>query len=224
MMSFNEAIKTCFKKYFVCTGRATRAEYWWFQLFLWSVLTFCTFLGILTHDLDTVSIVIGVSFFTLTLVPNFCVSVRRLHDTGWSGYTYLWCLLSAFLGLIIINIRNMFPSDDDNEYGPNPFMQKKLKEAQMGHNTDISVKIEDNNISQNKDAIYIPHGIVSEESEDTSKPVVTTKSINLMTMDANANNVISQENEHSQVRYCSFCGKKVVNKDAVYCKECGKKL
>ena len=33
MMSFKEAIKVCFKKYFKISGRATRAEYWWFQLF-----------------------------------------------------------------------------------------------------------------------------------------------------------------------------------------------
>ena len=40
MMTFSESIKTCFKKYFDSEGRATRAEYWWFQLLWWCVTIF----------------------------------------------------------------------------------------------------------------------------------------------------------------------------------------
>ena len=32
MMSFGEAVKTCFKKYVTFSGRARRSEYWWFAL------------------------------------------------------------------------------------------------------------------------------------------------------------------------------------------------
>ena len=32
MMSFGEAVKTCFKKYATFSGRARRSEYWWFML------------------------------------------------------------------------------------------------------------------------------------------------------------------------------------------------
>ena len=32
MMSFTESLYTCFKKTFVYQGRASRSEYWWFQL------------------------------------------------------------------------------------------------------------------------------------------------------------------------------------------------
>ena len=39
-MTFSESIKTCFKKYFDSEGRATRAEYWWFQLLWWCVIIF----------------------------------------------------------------------------------------------------------------------------------------------------------------------------------------
>ena len=31
-MTFSESISKCFKKYFVFQGRASRSEYWWFQL------------------------------------------------------------------------------------------------------------------------------------------------------------------------------------------------
>ena len=31
-MTFGESISVCLKKYFVFEGRASRSEYWWFQL------------------------------------------------------------------------------------------------------------------------------------------------------------------------------------------------
>lgn len=41
MMSFGEAIKTCFKKYATFSGRARRSEYWWFAM-LNIILAVCT--------------------------------------------------------------------------------------------------------------------------------------------------------------------------------------
>lgn len=219
-MTFSESIKTCFKKYFDIEGRATRAEYWWFQLLWWCVTTFCTTIMFATRG-DTAGVisVIWLLFLAFTLIPNFCVCVRRLHDTGWSANTFLWCWLGVWVGLIIINIRNMFPSDDDNEYGRNPFLLKKLKEAQMEQTSCIPVRIEENEISQEEDTRYMPHSTMS---EDISKPAETAPTTTAMSADAI--NVASQEKEHTQMRYCRFCGEKVANKDAVYCKECGKKL
>ena len=35
-MKFSQAVKTCFKKkYFTISGRASRSEFWWFQVFIW---------------------------------------------------------------------------------------------------------------------------------------------------------------------------------------------
>lgn len=222
MITFSESIKTCFKKYFNIEGRATRAEYWWFQLLWWCVTTFCTTIMFATRgDTAGVIAVIWLLFLAFTLIPNFCVCVRRLHDTGWSANTFLWCLLGVWVGLIIINIRNMFPSDDDNEYGRNPFLLKKIKEAQMGHFSSVPLKTEKHDTLQNKDSHYMPHDI---EPEEISKLAMAAESINSKTMVADANNVVSQENEQRQVKFCRFCGEKVSNNDAVYCKKCGKKL
>ncbi len=33
-MDFQTSIKTCFKKYADFSGRASRSEFWWFELFL----------------------------------------------------------------------------------------------------------------------------------------------------------------------------------------------
>lgn len=140
MMTFTESIKTCLKKYFVTRGRATRAEYWWFQLLWWMTTVFCAVMptavvSVLGIKGDGVFVVIWAFwalwalFFLFTLIPNFCVCARRLQDTGWSSYIFIWCIFCLGLALLIINIRNMFPSDDDNEYGANPF-----------HNNDVEAR------------------------------------------------------------------------------------
>lgn len=139
MMTFTESIKTCLKKYFDTRGRATRAEYWWFQLLWWMTTVFCAVMATAVESVlgegEGVSGVIlallalWALFFLFTLIPNFCVCARRLQDTGWSSYTFIWCIFCLWLGLLIINIRNMFPSDDDNEYGANPF-----------HNNDVEAR------------------------------------------------------------------------------------
>ena len=54
------------------------------------------------------------------LVPSIAVSVRRLHDTGRSG----WWLLIGLIPLIGFIVLIVFLATDgepgDNEYGPNP--------------------------------------------------------------------------------------------------------
>ena len=86
-MSFVESIESAFKKYFVWKGRASRSEFWWFYLFY--------FVGTLVTTL--VDLIYGVpvlnTIFTLaTLIPFLSVFIRRLHDTGHSGWWY-WIVL-----------------------------------------------------------------------------------------------------------------------------------
>lgn len=99
-MGFGEAIKTCFSKYFTFSGRARRSEYWWFYLFT-ILLGFAA--GIIDVLLGTGSDDIGI-FGTIaslvTLIPSLSAQVRRLHDTGRSG----WWIGGAFIAVIIFGI------------------------------------------------------------------------------------------------------------------------
>ena len=59
-------------------------------------------------------------FSLATLIPTLAVSVRRLHDTGRSGW---WLLLSLIplIGAIVLLV--FFVQDSaagDNAHGPNP--------------------------------------------------------------------------------------------------------
>lgn len=133
MMSFGTAIKTCFKKYFTISGRATRAEYWWFALFSTSLTVLAAFLtaAIAQPMGDEGALIFWCIYLIVMLPPNFCVTVRRLHDVGLSGWWNLTLLLGG-IGGIFLFIVSLEPSDVNNKYGPKPSdkPQENLKAAE----------------------------------------------------------------------------------------------
>lgn len=109
-MTFQDAIKTCFAKYADFKGRALRSEYWWFWLF--TVLV-----GL---ALSAVSEAVAGIFYLAVLLPSLAAAVRRLHDTGRTG----WWLLIGFIPLVGAIVLIVFTTQEgsgiDNEYGPPP--------------------------------------------------------------------------------------------------------
>lgn len=108
------------KKYAVFSGRARRKEYWLFLLF--NVLISIG-LAIIEGAAGLTYRGYGVlRFYYLlaVLIPWIAVSVRRLHDTGHSG----WWLLISFIPLIGAIALLVFYLQDsqpgENQYGPNP--------------------------------------------------------------------------------------------------------
>lgn len=124
MISFTDAVKNGFQKAFVLQGRATRAEYWWWALFIWLViLPLITIPGVLSSTFNATPIVTDKFYFLLGLwlviiiVPTISLSVRRLHDIGKSAW-YLLVNVIPYIGNFIFSIIMCLPSDDDNRYGP----------------------------------------------------------------------------------------------------------
>jgi len=78
LMTLFEAVDTCFTKYVVFRGRASRSEYWWFNLF---VLAIGVIVRIFRGPIKVLSIIIGLAIFP----PLIAVAVRRLHDLDRSG-------------------------------------------------------------------------------------------------------------------------------------------
>lgn len=110
------------RKYFVFEGRARRKEYWMFVLF--SILISIV-LSIVERVTGLYSAENGVGFLSsiyslAILIPSITVGVRRLHDTGKSGW---WILIGLipFIGSIVLIVFFVMDSDPgQNEYGPNP--------------------------------------------------------------------------------------------------------
>ncbi|NVK00595.1 MAG: DUF805 domain-containing protein [Oceanospirillaceae bacterium] len=82
------------KKYDQLSGRATRSEYWGFWLLNLIVGNIALIIDFL---LGFQVVVILVSL--CMLVPNITVAVRRLHDTGRSGW---WLLLPLAPALFVV--------------------------------------------------------------------------------------------------------------------------
>ena len=111
------------KKYAVFSGRAQRAEYWYFFLFS-IIISFVLGIidGVIGFGVGTImgmGILSGI-YSLAVLIPGLAVSVRRLHDIGKSGWMLL-ILLIPLIGIIWLLILFVINSDPgENKYGPNP--------------------------------------------------------------------------------------------------------
>ena len=110
------------KKYAVFSGRARRKEYWFFVLFNIIVSIILAVIDGVTGTLDSESGMglLGLIYTLAILIPALAVSVRRLHDTGRSGW-WLLILLIPLIGTIVILIFMVQDSKpEENQYGPSP--------------------------------------------------------------------------------------------------------
>lgn len=103
------------------SGRAQRAEYWWFALFCVAGSIAAAILDlVLGSDLVDGFGLFGLVFALAIILPSLSVAIRRLHDTDRSGW---WvCLgLIPLIGTIILLI--WYASDGTagaNRFGPDP--------------------------------------------------------------------------------------------------------
>ena len=110
-MNFVDAVKTCFTKFVVFEGRASRSEFWWWTLFCALVL-----IALAVVSLDWV----GDIFALVSLLPSIAVGARRLHDIGKSGWWQLIWLI-PLIGWIVLIYWAVQPSESsDNTYGVPP--------------------------------------------------------------------------------------------------------
>ena len=111
-MNFVESIQTCYKKFFDFSGRASKSEYWWFQLYnaIIYVLTF-VFQGDLVLLFSILIIV--------NLIPVYAVGVRRIHDSDKSGWLVLISLI-PLIGLYIFVLLLQDGSKGKNRIGIKP--------------------------------------------------------------------------------------------------------
>jgi len=124
-MDFGGAVRVCLQeKYAKFDGRASRSEYWWFRLaVLIAVVVIEIVGGVLGHVSSILGgLIVAVGILAL-IVPDVCVTVRRLHDTNRSGW-FFWVALIPFVGGIILLI--WFCSQGTsgpNKYGDDPLAE-----------------------------------------------------------------------------------------------------
>lgn len=103
------------KDYVAFTGRARRKEYWMFILFNFIV---SIVLSLVENMIGITQVLTGI-YSLAVLLPSLGVTVRRLHDTGRSGW---WILIGLIplIGTIVLIVFMCQDSQEDNQYGANP--------------------------------------------------------------------------------------------------------
>jgi uncharacterized membrane protein YhaH (DUF805 family) len=111
------------EKYAVFSGRARRSEFWFFNLFN---CIGCFVIGFIAGFVsgyfrvgEKTAELAPLLFILATLLPSVAVSIRRLHDTGKSGWWFLLSLV-PFGGLILFVFFVQDSQPGSNQYGPNP--------------------------------------------------------------------------------------------------------
>ncbi len=114
-----------YSDYGLLSGRSRRKEYWLFVMFC---IAAYFALGWLQHQPHLITgqvrseglPILTVPFVLFSLLPFLCVTVRRLHDTGRSGW---WILISLvpFIGWLMLLYFMVLDSEEGpNYYGPSP--------------------------------------------------------------------------------------------------------
>lgn len=119
MGPFNN-ITTALVKTFKFSGRASRSEYWWYTLFYNVIFMVCGFLdvsmviGAAQQGGEQAVAALGLFDYTsifaciITLPPMISLTVRRLHDAGFSGF---WALLFFIpFGIFALLVLHILPS------------------------------------------------------------------------------------------------------------------
>ena len=103
-------------------GRARRKEYWMFTL--WNII-FALLASLLDYSFGIVYPLVGygplyIAYALFVLVPGIAVAVRRLHDTGKSGWMYLVAFIpiAGLIWLLILFIKE--GDQGNNAYGEDP--------------------------------------------------------------------------------------------------------
>ena len=101
-MDIATSIKTCFQKYAVFSGRASRSEFWWFALFTFigGIVTSVAdvmILGYISEDWGPLNII----FSIITTLPGIAVGARRLHDINRSGW---WTIPISITSAVLVGL------------------------------------------------------------------------------------------------------------------------
>ena len=123
---------TPLQKYADFSGRARRAEYWWYTLF-------STLVSIALTVVDTtvlgsggaaggIGVLSGLWSLAL-LIPSLAVSVRRLHDKDKSGWWLLIGLVPIVGAIVLLVWFCTRGTEGPNQFGPDPLGGEHLAQV-----------------------------------------------------------------------------------------------
>ena len=183
---------TCFSKYAIFNGRASRSEFWFFFLLIWVIIWIpLSFLG----GFD--DFFLGLSFIYLLaiIMPFIAVWCRRMHDVDRSGWFSAVPVYSLILACTDSDLR-------DNRFGPVP--KDRIK-----------------NFPKNYQRSYDELGSSVSSNSNKEKLIVCVQcSAKLNTGQNFCHMCGSKPPPLWQKICCSDCGT-VIRENAIFCGDCG---
>ena len=142
-VGFLGAIKKGFNNAFVWSTRASRSEFWYWQLFVYGAAIILSIVDLYVMPADAVNphtgeplMILSSLFYLITFFPSIAVMVRRFHDTNHTGWWYwlpIAAAVTAMTGNAVIVVGSLVLAVlwvlyllvkegdmGDNRYGPNP--------------------------------------------------------------------------------------------------------
>lgn len=133
-MNMIQAVKAVFSKYATFSGRARRAEYWWFLLFVFVAIFVLAYIDSAVLGFGTAETSVGdgsvsfsadggpltAVFLLATLLPGIAVTVRRLHDTDRRGWWILIGVIPLIGTLVLLWFYASKGTAGSNRFGEDP--------------------------------------------------------------------------------------------------------
>lgn len=116
--------KLALNRYAQFSGRSRRSEYWYFQLvqvvIAFAIVMVGGLLAAASETLFNLSMIAYVIFALAMIIPSIAALVRRLHDTGRSGWYYFIALVPIAGPIVLLVWLASDGTPGTNQYGPNP--------------------------------------------------------------------------------------------------------
>jgi uncharacterized membrane protein YhaH (DUF805 family) len=101
------------ERYAKFDGRAGRAEFWWFAL---ANIIVYLIIGILMQ-ISSAFLFVYLLYALAMIVPSIAVAIRRLHDTGKSGWILLIGVIPLVGAILLIVFYATQGANGPNQYG-----------------------------------------------------------------------------------------------------------
>ena len=109
------------KQYFDFSGRARRKEYWMFAAVNFGISMVLSIIDFaLLGAADSGFSPLSTLYMLAVIIPGIAVGVRRLHDTGRSGWSLLFAFIPFIGAFIVLYFMLIEGESGRNQYGPDP--------------------------------------------------------------------------------------------------------
>lgn len=124
LQDFVKSIENAYRKISATSGCTSRKEYWFWILYVFFLSFFVgpailTVISLMGRDYgesfagmtQTICLVL---FLFAIIVPSWTISVRRLHDSGHSGWHMCWLLIPFCIGCVVFIVFMLLPSNPNS--------------------------------------------------------------------------------------------------------------